>query len=35
MKVWVVEADQALADVLAFTLRQAGFEAMMAHDGLE
>lgn len=35
MKVLVVEDDLALADVLAFTLRRAGFETMMAHDGLE
>ena len=35
MKVLVVEDDLALADVLAFTLRRAGFETMMAHDGVE
>jgi len=35
MKVLVVEDDLALADVLAFTLRRAGFETVMAHDGLE
>lgn len=35
MKVLVIEDDLALADVLAFTLRRAGFETLMAHDGLE
>lgn len=35
MKVLVIEDDLALADVLAFTLRRAGFETVMAHDGLE
>lgn len=35
MKVLIIEDDLALADVLAFTLRRAGFETMMAHDGLE
>ncbi|MGD8584919.1 MAG: response regulator transcription factor [Chloroflexota bacterium] len=35
MKVLVIEDDLALADVLAFTLRRAGFETIMAHDGLE
>jgi DNA-binding response OmpR family regulator len=35
MKILVIEDDLALADVLAFTLRRAGFETMMAHDGLE
>ncbi len=29
----VVEDDLALADVLAFTLRRAGFEVHLAHDG--
>lgn len=35
MKVLIIEDDLALADVLAFTLRRAGFETMLAHDGLE
>ena len=35
MKVLIVEDDLALADVLAFTLRRAGFETVMAHDGME
>jgi DNA-binding response OmpR family regulator len=35
MKVLVIEDDLALADVLAFTLRRAGFETVMAQDGLE
>jgi DNA-binding response OmpR family regulator len=30
----VIEDDLALADILAFTLRRAGFETVMAHDGL-
>lgn len=33
-KVLVVDDDLALADVLAFTLRRAGFEVTLAHDGL-
>jgi DNA-binding response OmpR family regulator len=32
-KVLVVDDDLALADVLAFTLRRAGFEVVLAHDG--
>lgn len=35
MKILVIEDDLALADVLAFALRRAGFETVMAHDGLE
>lgn len=35
MKVLIIEDDLALADVLAFTLRRAGFETCLAHDGLE
>ncbi len=34
MKILVVEDDLALSDVLAFTLRHAGFETVTAHDGL-
>jgi DNA-binding response OmpR family regulator len=34
MKVLVVEDDLALSDVLAFTLRHAGFEPVTAYDGL-
>ena len=32
-KILVVDDDLALADVLAFTLRRAGFEVMLTHDG--
>ena len=32
-KILVVDDDLALADVLAFTLRRAGFDVMLAHDG--
>ncbi len=34
MKALVVDDDLALADVVAFTLRRAGFEVITAHDGL-
>ncbi|MBN1668387.1 MAG: response regulator transcription factor [Anaerolineales bacterium] len=34
MKALIVDGDLALADVLAFTLRRAGFEVISAHDGL-
>ncbi len=34
MKVLIVEDDLALAGVLSYTLRQAGYEAIAAHDGL-
>lgn len=34
MKVLIVEDDLALFDVLAFTLRRAGFEVTAAHDGV-
>jgi len=33
MKALVVDDDLALADVLSFTMRRAGFEVIMAHDG--
>lgn len=33
-RVLVVEDDLALADVLTFTLRRAGLEVTLAHDGL-
>ncbi|MGB2911877.1 MAG: response regulator, partial [Anaerolineales bacterium] len=33
MKVLVVDDDLDLADVVAFTLRRAGFEIILAHDG--
>lgn len=33
MKILVVDDDFALADVVAFTLRRAGFTVMTAHDG--
>ncbi|MCI0398922.1 MAG: response regulator transcription factor [Chloroflexi bacterium] len=34
MKILIVEDDLALSDVLAFTLRRAGYEVVMAYDGL-
>jgi DNA-binding response OmpR family regulator len=34
MKALVVDDDLALADVVSFTLRRAGFEVIVAHDGL-
>ncbi len=34
MKALVVDDDLALADVISFTLRRAGFEVVVAHDGL-
>ena len=34
MKVLIVEDDLALSDVLSFTLRRAGFETTIAHDGV-
>ena len=34
MKALVVDDDLVLADVVSFTLRRAGFEIIMAHDGL-
>lgn len=34
MKILIVEDDLALADVLSFTLRRAGFSIVTAHDGL-
>lgn len=34
MKLLIVEDDLALSDVLAFTLRRAGFTVVPAHDGL-
>ena len=33
MKALVVDDDLALADVVAFTFRRAGFDVIMAHDG--
>jgi DNA-binding response OmpR family regulator len=33
MKALVVDDDLALADVLSFTMRRAGYEVIMAHDG--
>lgn len=33
MKALVVDDDLVLADVVAFTLRRAGFEVVQAHDG--
>ena len=34
MKALVVDDDLALADVVSFTLRKAGFDVILAHDGL-
>ena len=34
MRVLVVEDDLSLSDVIAFTLRRAGFEILTAYDGL-
>jgi DNA-binding response OmpR family regulator len=34
MKTLIVDDDLALADVISFTLRRAGFEVSMANDGL-
>ncbi len=34
-KIMIVDDDLALADVLAFTLRRAGFDVNLAHDGRE
>lgn len=34
MKILVVEDDLALSDVIAFTLRRAGFSIVNAHDGI-
>jgi DNA-binding response OmpR family regulator len=34
MKVLIVEDDLALSDVIAFTLRRAGYEVITAYDGL-
>ena len=33
MRALVVDDDLVLADVIAFTLRRAGFETILAHDG--
>jgi DNA-binding response OmpR family regulator len=33
MKALIVDDDLILADVVSFTLRRAGFEVIMAHDG--
>ena len=34
MKALIVDDDLALADVLSFTMRRAGFEVITAHDGI-
>ncbi len=34
MKALVVDDDLVLADVISFTLRRAGFEVLLAHDGV-
>lgn len=33
MKILIVEDDLSLSDILAFTLRRAGFEAVLVYDG--
>jgi two-component system response regulator MtrA len=33
MKALIVDDDLALADVIDFTLRRAGFTTVLAHDG--
>ena len=33
MKALIVDDDLALADVLSFTMRRAGYEVITAHDG--
>jgi DNA-binding response OmpR family regulator len=35
VKALIVDDDLALADVLSFTMRRAGFEVVVAHDGLQ
>ncbi len=35
MKALIVDDDLALADVVSFTLRRAGYDVSMAHDGLK
>ncbi len=35
MKALVVDDDLVLADVVSFTLRRAGFEVILAHNGLD
>jgi DNA-binding response OmpR family regulator len=35
MKILIIEDDLALSDVLAFTLRHAGYATVTAHDGLD
>lgn len=34
MKIMVVDDDLALSDIIAFTLRRAGFQIVLAHDGI-
>jgi DNA-binding response OmpR family regulator len=34
LKALVVDDDLALADIVSFTLRKAGYEVILAHDGL-
>jgi DNA-binding response OmpR family regulator len=34
MKALIVDDDLALADIVSFTLRRAGYEVIVAHDGL-
>jgi DNA-binding response OmpR family regulator len=35
MRILVVDDDLALSDVIAFTLRRAGFEVITSHDGVD
>jgi DNA-binding response OmpR family regulator len=34
-KIMIVDDDLALADVLVFTLRRAGFDTLLAHNGID
>src|SRR5438270_13738782 len=35
LRVLVIEAERSLTDVLSYNLRKEGYEAIVAHDGLE
>ena len=34
MKVLIIEDDRALCDVLSYNMQQAGYEVLVARDGL-